>query len=214
MSIGRATLRDILLRPEAAALIGSILAGLALTYSWAGTNLAALRTDSLQIAFIALFLIGALVIANRYPIHVQSHTKVLVISVPLFLMAVFLPPALAGLAAGLGTLIDELKERKRRRSLLSDIITTTSRWIVVVSLAAWVAHLPTDRDMAHGALLLGAAIVMFAGDLITASLHVATISGEPPLRVLRANAREVSASESVQYMLGILGAIAAEIHIW
>jgi HD-GYP domain-containing protein (c-di-GMP phosphodiesterase class II) len=214
MMNGRATLRDIMLRPEAGALIGCILAGLTLAYSWVGTTLAALRTDSPRIVFVALFLIGALVIANRYPIHVQSHTKVLIISVPLFLIAVLLPPALAAPAAGLGILVDELKERRQRRSLLSDIITNTSRWIVVVSLGAWVAHLPAATDMIHAALLLAAAIVMFAGDLVTISLQVASISGEPPLRVLRATAREVSASEGVQYMLGILGAIAAEIHIW
>jgi HD-GYP domain-containing protein (c-di-GMP phosphodiesterase class II) len=214
MMNGRATLRDIMSRPEAGALIGCFLAGLALAYSWAGTTLAALRTDSPHIAFVTLFLIGALVIANRYPIHVQSHTKVLIITVPLFLMAVLLPPALAAPAAGLGILIDELKERRQRRSLLSDIITNTSRWIVLVSLGAWVAHLPADTDMIHAVLLVAAAIVMFAGDLVTISLQVASISGEPPLRVLRATAREVSASEGVQYLLGILGAIAAEIHIW
>src|SRR5262245_2464758 len=144
--IGRAKLRDMMLRPEAGALVGSILAGLVLAYSWAGTALAAMQAGGLRMPLLALFLIVALVIANRYPIHVQSHTKVLIISVPLYLMAVLLPSALAALAAGLGTLIDELKEHRRRRSLPSDIVTSTSRWIIIVSLGAWVAHLPADTD--------------------------------------------------------------------
>src|SRR5262245_29016445 len=209
-----AGLRDLLLRPVSSAAIGSILAGLALAHSWTGTNLAGLRADGAHVAFVGLFLVGALVVANRYPIHVQSHTKVLIISVPLFLMAVLLPPALAALAAGLGTLIDELKEHRRRRSLLSDIITSTSRWIIIVSLSAWTAHLPAGTDVMHAVLLLAAAIVMFVGDLITTSLQVASMSGEPPWQILRATAREVSPSEGVQYLLGILGAFAAEVHIW
>jgi HD-GYP domain-containing protein (c-di-GMP phosphodiesterase class II) len=212
--VGRAKLHDIMLRPEAGALVGSILAGLALAYFWAGTSLAAMQAGGLRTPLLGLFLVIALVIANRYPIHVQSHTKVLVISVPLYLMAVLLPPALAALAAGLGTLIDELKERKQRRSLVSDIITTTSRWIIIVALGAWVAHLPADTDAMHALLLLAAAAAMFIGDLVTISLQVALISGEPPARIMRANAQEVSASEGVQYLLGMLGAIAAEVHIW
>jgi HD-GYP domain-containing protein (c-di-GMP phosphodiesterase class II) len=127
---------------------------------------------------------------------------------------VLLPPALAALAAGMGTLIDELKERKQRRSLLSDIITTTSRWIIVVSFGSWVAHLPADTDVTHALLLFAAAVGMFIGDLVTTALHVALISGEPLSRILRANVREVSAPEGVQYLLGILGVLAAEIHVW
>src|SRR5689334_1677505 len=64
--------------------------------------------NSSTIMLTVLGLMAAIVVAYRYPIHVQVHTKVLLITVAYYLLAVLATPALAGLTAGLATLGGEL----------------------------------------------------------------------------------------------------------
>src|SRR5258708_604929 len=80
-------------------------------------------------------LAAAVVAAGRYPIHLQYRTKVLLTTVPIYLAATLLPPALAALSAGLGVLALQLLERQRKGSLPSDIATAMSRWVIVAALS-------------------------------------------------------------------------------
>jgi HD-GYP domain-containing protein (c-di-GMP phosphodiesterase class II) len=55
---------------------------------------------------------------------------------------------------------------------------------------------------------------MFTGDIITGALEIASMSGEPPWRVMAILLRELSLPEGAQYLLGILAALAALQQAW
>lgn len=210
----RRRLQHLIVWPYSGALRSSLPAVLTLTIAWVVMLPAAFWQPASPSGYWMLFLTAAIVIVDRFPIHVQRHTKVSLISVPLYLLAVLFPPLPAICAIATGVLIAEIAARHERASQPLDILVATSRWIVVATLSTWVAHLPFEGSVPNGLLLVVAAIVMSAGDLLTGSLHAAYISHEPPLRVLIATARLASTAESVQYLLGLLGALAAQQHIW
>src|SRR5437660_1613815 len=58
--------------------------------------------DAGTILGLVLVLIGALYVARQFPVHLRYTLKVEMVSVPLYLMAVLLTPALAGTAVLLG----------------------------------------------------------------------------------------------------------------
>jgi HD-GYP domain-containing protein (c-di-GMP phosphodiesterase class II) len=203
---------SVILRPSAAgALVGSALA---LLGTWMLAAYATHTSAVGQTLALMLFLIVAVLVTDRYPIHIQRHTKISLISVPLYLMATLLPVYLAALAAGIAIATAELLARKERDSLPSDIVIATSRWIVMALLGSWVAHLPAANSAAHTLILIGAAFVLSLGDLATGSWHAAWMGGTPPIRMLLATAREIYPAEGAQYILGILGALAAEVYPW
>jgi hypothetical protein len=97
---------------------------------------------TVPVMLLALFLIGALVVANRFPIHIRRKTKVYMTSVPYYQLAVLVPSALAATAAGVGALLGELSVRARRGNSAGDIASEVGRRVSVVLLGALVAHLP------------------------------------------------------------------------
>ncbi|MFL5801204.1 MAG: HD-GYP domain-containing protein [Roseiflexaceae bacterium] len=210
----RRPLQRLIVQPHSDVLLSGILAILAVAIAWAALIPAAPWQQVGPSGAWLLFLIAAVVVADRYPIHVQRHTKVSIISVPLYLLAVLFPPLPAVCAMAAGVLIAELVARRERDSQPLDIVVATSRWVVVAMLGTWIAHLPFEGSVPRGLLLFATAGIMNAGDLLTSSVHAAYISGEPPLRVLLATVRAAGAAESIQYLLGILGALAAEQHTW
>ena len=75
--------------------------------------------------------------------------------------------------------------------------------------AATIVHLPITTDGQHVALLFLAATTMFLGDIITAALEIAPICGEAPTRVIAMAVRQGGVIEGIQYLVAILGALAA-----
>ncbi len=75
----------------------------------------------------------------------QRHTKVSIITVPLYLLIVLFPPLLAVCAVGVGVLIAELVARRERASQPLDIVRTTGRWIVVATLGTMDRPYPTKH---------------------------------------------------------------------
>ncbi|MDB5056766.1 MAG: hypothetical protein JWO59_238, partial [Chloroflexi bacterium] len=162
---------------------------------------------------LALGLTAAVVVAYRYPIHVLVHTKVLLITVVYYLLAALVPPALAGLAAGLGTLGGELLQRRRSGAYPSDMATEAGRRTIMVIIGSLVAHLGGTSVPAAWALI-AAAIVLALLDILTVPLAIAPISGDRPLRVLITTARATWAPDGAQYIVGLLGAGAASRYPW
>src|SRR5437870_1712826 len=105
------------------ALLMSALAAAVLAAAWANIPPLSLDAVGLQHVLVAAGLAAAVVAAGRYPIHLQYRTKILLSTVPIYLAATLLPPALAALSAGLGVLALQLLERQRKGSLPSDIAT-------------------------------------------------------------------------------------------
>ena len=163
------------------ALVMCLLAAAILAAAWANTPLLGRDGVGLQLLLVAVGLAAAVVAAGRYPIHLQYRTKVLLTTVPLYLAANLLPPAMAALSAGLGVLVLQLIERKRKGSLPSDMATAVARWVIVAALSSWAAHWAISGPFASALTLLASALIMLAGDIVTGAFESAPMSGEPPL---------------------------------
>jgi HD-GYP domain-containing protein (c-di-GMP phosphodiesterase class II) len=81
----------------------------------------------------------------------------------------------------------------------------------VILLGSIIAHqtlLPDDLGY------LGAAVWVWAGDLLTSPLVLAPITGEKPLPLLYQVFRATALSEATQYFIGLLGVLAAQRNPW
>lgn len=185
-----------------------ILAGAWLGYigGWDGTVSAAGL-------MLALCLALAVVMTFWWPIHLRPRTKIYMASVPYYLLAVLVPPPLAAVAAAAGALTGEVSVRRRRGTTRSSIATEAGRRALIVWLGAVVAQAPVGASW-HVPALIAAAILMEAGDILSCPLVIAPLSGEPPLRIIRAVAREAYLLEGAQYLIGLLGALALTNQLW
>jgi HD-GYP domain-containing protein (c-di-GMP phosphodiesterase class II) len=178
---------------------------------------------------LALVLGAGAVLAQLYPIHVARAFKISTLTIPLFLLAALTPPPVAATAAGIALLIGELAQRQVKGQLPSDIAATVGRSIVIVLLSSLVAHtvLPPVAPLVLGggvSLPLGAPIVrlplvlaagvLFLGDVLTVALEIGAITGEAPHRIVRMVLRESGVAEGVQYLVGLLGVLAARQDAW
>jgi len=162
---------------------------------------------------LALGLVGAVVVAYQYPVHVRHQTKVYLFTVAYYLLAVLVPPPRAAAAAGLGALAGELSRRGSSGAYPSDIATEAGRRVLMVLPAALLAQAgggAAPRPLA----VIAAALVLAALDALTLPLVLAPMSGERPWRALVAATRETAAAEGVQYAVGLIGALAALHYPW
>jgi len=218
MGGGRLSLPAVVVRLErllpqpAVAVATALLAVVALAAAWRAGG-ASLPVEAWPTAVLALSLSGAVVAAYRYPIHVRHQTKVLLVTVAYYLLAVLVPTPLAALAAGLGALGGELSQRKRSGAYPSDIATEAARRVVVVLLGALVAHAGIG-GLPQSALLMGAALAMALGDAVTIALVYAPVIGDRPWRAMMVTSRATLPAEAVQYAVGLLGAVAAQQDWW
>jgi len=172
-------------------------------------------------AALAVVLVVAVVAAHRFPLGGRGRTKLGLASVPYYLMAALLPVPLAAAAAGLGALGGDLAVRRARGLLAGDIASQVGRRVVVVALGALVAHAGASGAGAAGGAgqadalaLVAAALILGAGDIVTAPLVLSPMGAGPPLRVIAAVAREAAPAEGAQYLVGLLGALAAARDSW
>jgi len=192
--------------------IGAATAALALgalVSAWRGPTRGMEGHDGV-LAVCLLVLISA---AFQWPLHIQRQTKVYMTSVPYYLLAVLVAPPLAATVAGLGALMGELSVRRRRGNTGSFVASQVGRRTLVVLLGALVADRLGDVGMRVPALL-GAAVVLEVGDIVTCPLSLAPLWGERPRQVLVMVARKAYAIEAAQYLLGVLGALAARQQLW
>jgi hypothetical protein len=148
----------------------------------------------------------------QFPIHLRRSQKVEMTSVALYLMAVLLPSApLASICAGLGVLAGEMLVRSQRGNYISDVATAVGRWAIVVLAGSLVGQWLGSG----GAIsLLGVAAVLWVGDSVTFPLVIAPMTGERPLRFMLGNLRSSMLVDGAQFLLGMLGALAASVQIW
>jgi len=197
--------------------VGLVTAALAALALWATGRGAWMprpgRGLPLPALWLALGLASAVVVAYQYPIHVRHQTKVYLFTVAYYLLAVLVPPPVAALAAGLGALAGELSRRGSSGAYLSDIATESGRRVLMVLPAALLAQ-AGDGAESRPLAVIGAALVLAALDALTLPLVLAPMSGERPWRALVAAARETTVAESVQYAVGLVGALAALHYPW
>ncbi len=193
--------------------VGSALAGcgvLSLGVAWlhpAATHF------PLSVGALAILLAGAIVAAYYYPIHVGHQTKVLLITVAYYLLAVLVPTPLAVLAAGLGALGGEVSRRRVSGAYPSDIAAEVGRRLLMVLVSGLLAHAGgTGAPSSLG--LLGAALALGVLDALSLPLVIAPMAGAAPRQVLATTVRETVLPEGVQYIVGIIAADAALRHLW
>jgi HD-GYP domain-containing protein (c-di-GMP phosphodiesterase class II) len=180
---------------------------LALTAAWVRLPLTLAPASVGATLLIAGVLIAGVILAYQFPIHVHYRLKIAPSSVPIYLLAVLLPPALAVTAAALALLAAELSVRAQRGTYISDIVTQTGRMMIAVLLTSLLPlAFPVD---AWGLLtLMPAALVLWALESLTVPLQLAPITGEAPRQILQEYWRQAGTVEGAQYLIGILGAVA------
>jgi len=210
------TLRPIIARmlPQPLVAAGTvILAVLALLAAWCPAITGNGQGIDASTLLLALALAGAVVAAYQYPIHVRHQTKVALVTIAYYLLAVLVPPPLAALAAGLAALTSEALRRRVSGAYPSDIASEVGRRILIVLIGALLAH-ADGAAIPSPLAFLGTAAVLFILDALTLPLVVAPFSGEPPRLALVAVARETALAEAVQYIVAIVGAVAATRYLW
>src|SRR5436189_4845462 len=152
------------------AILISILALIILIAPWVARPAITLDSTSAQISLIAIFLTAAVIGAGLNPIHLRPSMKVVLTTIPLYVAAILLPPAVAALTAGISNLIVQLMTRSHTGNTPSDIATATGRWVIIAFLSAWVAQRAASDQLPMPLVLLSVAVVMFTCDIVTAAL--------------------------------------------
>jgi HD-GYP domain-containing protein (c-di-GMP phosphodiesterase class II) len=165
---------------------------------------------------IGMTLMGMVVLAYHFPVYIRHNTKICVMSIPLYLMAILLPVPVAATVAGLSIAVGEYIVRAQRGTQGQDAVTNAARWVLVVLAGSALAHL----QMHAGTLvvrelpLVLTAMMLWAGDLLTLPLVLSPITGERPGRIIVHVAREGGVVEAMQYGVGMIGALAATYQVW
>jgi hypothetical protein len=204
-----ASFRRVTPQPLIAAVV-SIVAVVMAAGCWsARTSSVGARTELLTV-----LLVTGLFLSYKYAVHIQRGTKMCMGTIPLYLVAVLLPPALAGVAAGVGVLAGTALMGSERGLYLSDMATDAGRWVIVVLAGALVAHLRLPASLPHTFTLVSAGCVLWAGDMLTGPFLFYPMTGEAPLAILRGMIRAGGVGEAAQYLVGLLGALIAPEHAW
>lgn len=200
-------------------LVGCVMGVLALglvaeTWLITSSGLGGVSVD-VQLLGLAVALIVALHLSYQFPVHIRYTIKMEMGSVPLYLMAILLPPVLAAVTVGVGTVIAEWSVRKSRDSQPGDIATQAGRWMIIALAGSSVAHLvPASYSPLYIATLAATTVVLLAGDVVTAPFQIAPITGERPLRLFVECVKGVGLIEAGQYLLGFVGGLLAITDVW
>lgn len=194
---------------------GIVALGLAaLLVAWGWFSTAVDVNVEVNVLALALCLGTGLLLASRFPIHIRYNVKLMILTVPLYLIAVLLPPVFAALTAGVVMLVVAMGARKRMGWLPSDIATNIGRWVTTIYLTSLVAHMGDGHAGWNILALLAAVLVMYAGDIIGTAFEISPMTGESPFRIMTLLVREELMPEAIQYLIGILGALVAQQNVW
>ncbi len=210
MTAVQAAARRLWPQPLVGALCG-VLGLLALVAAWRATPGGLPGAAGMGGGAASLCLV-AVVAAYQFPLALRPKAKVYLTSVPYYLLVILAPPALAVAAGGMAALLGELSVRQARGNRAGDIASEGGRRALVLLGGVLVAH---RGGVSPDVPALGvAALALWAGDIATAPLVLAPITGEAPMRIVGAVAREAWLTEGAQYLLGVLGALAAARAPW
>jgi HD-GYP domain-containing protein (c-di-GMP phosphodiesterase class II) len=173
-----------------------------------------IRSQELLLAFLFT---GAIILADRFPIHILRGTKLALINLPIYLLTVLLPAPLAILATGTGLSISHTMASKERGLLPRDILSTAGQWMFTVFLGNCIIHTTFIGNHVRASryvLLLLCVCAFLLVDFLMFSLSQTFIFGEPFLAVLKSVFKEGFAIEIIQYLIAILGTLAADEDIW
>ena len=196
------------------AIVVCALTVLAMSGAWSNVLTAGAGDLNGWTVALALLLGAAIVLAGLFPIHLRYHTKIALTTPPQFIMAVLVPPPLAALCIGTAIFSKEVLSRPQRGNTWSDILTATGRLALLGYLSSLVAHSAVSEQIGYAPALFLTALVMFSADVLSTSVELLSMTGEPYWRLVCALVQEGSLPEGVQYLLGILGVLAASQGAW
>jgi HD-GYP domain-containing protein (c-di-GMP phosphodiesterase class II) len=182
--------------------------------SWIDTDWSKIR---FQEYVLVLLFAGAIILVDHYPIHLLRGTKVSLINLPIFLSAALLHAPLVILATGVGLLVANLLACVERGLLPRDIVSTVGHWLFMAFLGYRIVHLSTPGVQWYTSrmgLLLLSALSFLLLDFLVFSLSQSFIYDEPFITTLRSITGQGIILETVQYLIGILGALAAYEDVW
>ncbi len=159
----------------------------------------------------------AIILADQFPIHLLRGTKLSLINLPIFLSAVLLPAPLAILATGAGLLIANIRARVVRGLLPRDIASTVGQWMFTVFWGYRIAHLSLPgfhEYTSRLALLLLVTLSFLFIDFIVFSFCQSLVYEEPFIGTLKSVVKQAGTLEVIQYLIAILGTLAAYEDIW
>lgn len=160
---------------------------------------------------------SAIILADRFPIHLARGTKASLVNLPIFLATVLLAAPLAVLSTGAGLLIADHRAREERGLLTRDLVSTAGQWMFTSFLGHQIVHLSlpgvSGSASSYGLLLLCALSFLFV-DAFIFSLSQSFVFGESFVIILKSVLKEGSTLELIQYLTAILGALAAEEDRW
>lgn len=162
---------------------------------------------------LAILFCGAIILADRFPIHLARGTKASLVNLPIFLSAVLLPAPLVVLATGAGLLVADYLARIERGLLARDFLSTAGQWMFTSFVGYQIVHLSLPGVSGSGAnygLLLLCAFFFLFMDAVIFSLSQSFVFGEAFIVTLKSVIREGSSLEIIQYLTAILGALAAD----
>jgi hypothetical protein len=185
----------------------------AIVLAWSFWHDAALAPSLWQVC-VASVLVFLVVAAYRFPIHIDTHTKVEIVTVPVFVLALLGLPALAAAAAGIAIFWAESLVRARRGLYWSDIWTAASRWVLLVLVAATLSERLQTIGVPLPIVLIVGACWLFLGDVCTLPLVLVAMNQRRPLRMIPALAREMWRVEAAQYLLGVIAVLMIHTMPW
>jgi hypothetical protein len=166
---------------------------------------------------LVILFTGAIILTDRYPIHLLRGTKVSLTNLPIFLSVALLRVPLVMIATGMGLLVANLLARLERGLLPRDIISMIGQWLFTAFLGYQIIHLSLPGLPWHisklGLLFLSAFLFLLL-DFVVFSLSQSFIYEEPFIVTLKSVVFHGISLELIQYLIGILGALAAYENIW
>ncbi|MGH2442211.1 MAG: HD-GYP domain-containing protein [Chloroflexota bacterium] len=199
----------------AALITASVLLACLIALSWL------LRTptyidprSTANMGLVAAALIVGEALSYHFPLSVRSNTKIEMGSVPLYLMAVLLPPPLAACTAALGTLAGEFSVREMRHTSRSDAGKQALRYCAVVFAGSLIAHSANGGWAVRAALLVATATMMLSTDILTLPVTAGPLATRGMVRIIGESGRSVILPETGQYAMGVAGAVLAADNPW
>jgi putative nucleotidyltransferase with HDIG domain len=159
--------------------------------------------------------LGALiVVAYHFPVHINTHQKVDMATVPVYMLAFLLPPAAAGITVGIAIFAAETLLRSRRGSYWSDIWTAASRWVVIMVLGSSLIGWLLLHGVPQPIVLLIGALLLFLGDVCTIPLVLVAINHRRMLPMIPEIAEQMWRIEAAQYLLAMIGVLLTQHAPW
>lgn len=156
-------------------------------------------------------------LARMFPVQFAPKRKLIVDTAPCFAAALLLPPPLAMATAAVGMLAGEMRVRGRWFQAAFNTSVAGLRVVGASLIYRWAAGIPFRAtgsfDVSAPALLAAAAVQYLVGTILVDLAAGLTLGQNPFSGWLQAQSRKVP-TESVLFILGLVGALPAYEHPW